>query len=418
MIDELHLLRGLAVAFGVGLLIGIEREKSKGSGPGRGPAGVRTFTLAALLGALGQLVAGTAGLTAAIGATALLAAIAYWRSPSEDRGITTEVALILATMLGGVAQLWPSVAAALGVLAALVLLARSRLHEFIEDKLSEREILDGLLLAAAAVVVLPVLPDRAIDPYGVLNPRVIWTLVVVVMFINAAGYVALRTLGAGKGLALSGFAGGFVSSTATIGVMGARSKAEPAISGPATAGAVLSSVATVVELAIIIFVTNRKLLGLLWPALLGAGLAALIYGGAYALRAVKSTKSDKTSYGRAFEFRTAVIFAVAVTLISLLSAVLAKQLGSAGAVIGIGLAGFADTHSAAASAANLAVNETLPERLACLAILFAFSTNQVSKAVIAWTTGGRRFALRIVPGLLLMYVGVAIGAFASRLLPV
>jgi uncharacterized membrane protein (DUF4010 family) len=304
------------------------------------------------------------------------------------------------------------------VLAALVLLARSRLHEFIEDKLSEREILDGLLLAAAAVVVLPVLPDRAIDPYGVLNPRVIWTLVVVVMFINAAGYVALRTLGAGKGLALSGFAGGFVSSTATIGVMGARSKAEPAISGPATAGAVLSSVATVVELAIIIFVTNRKLLGLLWPALLGAGLAALIYGGAYALRAVKSTKSDKTSYGRAFEFRTAVIFAVAVTLISLLSAVLAKQLGSAGAVIGIGLAGFADTHSAAASAANLAVNETLAERLACLAILFAFSTNQVSKAVIAWTTGGRRFALRIVPGLLLMYVGVAIGAFASRLLPV
>jgi len=417
VIDELNL-RGLAVAFGVGLLIGIEREKSKGSGPGRGPAGVRTFTLAALLGALGQLAAGTAGLIAAIGATTLLAAIAYWRSPSDDRGITTEVALILTAVLGGVAQLWPSVAAALGVLAALVLLARSRLHEFIEDKLSEREIADGLLLAAAAVVVLPILPDRAIDPYGVLNPRVVWTLVVVVMFINAAGYVALRTLGAAKGLALSGFAGGFVSSTATIGAMGARSKSEPAISGPATAGAVLSSVATIIELAIIIFVTNRKLLSLLWPALLGAGLAALIYGAAYTLRAVKSTKTEKASYGRAFEFRTAVIFAVAVTLISLLSAILAKQLGSAGAVIGIGMAGFADTHSAAASAANLAVNETLPERLACLAILLAFCTNQVSKAIVAWTTGGRKFALRIIPGLLLMYAGLGIGAFVSRLLPV
>src|SRR6185295_9314305 len=178
---------------------------------------------------------------------------------------------------------------------------RSRLHEFIQDKLTEREIADGLLLAAAAVVVLPILPDHAVDPYGVLNPRVIWTLVVVVMLINAGGYVALRTLGPARGLALSGFAGGFVSSVATIGVMGARSKAEPALSGAATSGAVLSSVATIVELAIVIFVTNRKLLGQLWPALLGAGLAALLYGAAYAARAVKTTKAEKASYGRAFE---------------------------------------------------------------------------------------------------------------------
>ena len=270
MIDELNL-RGLAVAFGVGLLIGIEREKSKGSGP----AGVRTFTLASLVGALGQLAAGTPGLIAAVGATTVLGAVAYWRSPSEDRGITTEVALILTCFLGAVAQRWPSVAAGLGVLTALVLLVRSRLHEFIQDKLTEREIADGLLLAAAAVVVLPILPDHAVDPYGVLNPRVIWTLVVVVMLINAAGYVALRTLGPARGLALSGFAGGFVSSTATIGVMGARSKAEPALSGAATSGAVLSSVATIIELAIVIFVTNRNLLGQLWPALSCAGLAAL-----------------------------------------------------------------------------------------------------------------------------------------------
>ena len=415
--DELNL-RGLAVAVGVGLLIGIEREKSKGSGPGRGPAGVRTFTLASLMGALGQLAAGTPGLIAAVGATTVLAAIAYWRSPSDDRGITTEVALILTSLLGAVALRWPSVAAGLGVLTALVLLARSRLHEFIQDKLTEREIADGLLLAAAAVVVLPILPNHAVDPYGVLNPRVIWTLVVVIMFINAGGYVALRTLGPARGLALSGFAGGFVSSAATIGVMGARSKAEPALSGAATAGAVLSSVATIVELAIVIFVTNRKLLGQLWPALLGAGLAALLYSAAYSVRAVKATKTEKISYGRAFELRVALIFAVAVTLISLLSAILAHSLGSLGAVVGIGLAGFADSHSAAASAANLAVNETISERLACLAILLAFSTNQVSKAVVAWTTGGRNFALRIIAGLLLMFAGLAIGTFASGLLPV
>ncbi len=382
------------------------------------PAGVRTFTLASLLGALGQMVAGTPGLIAAVGATTLLAATAYWRGPSDDRGITTELALILTSLLGAVAQRWPSVAAALGVLTALVLLARSRLHEFIQDKLTEREIADGLLLAAAAVVVLPILPDHAVDPYGVLNPRVIWTLVVVVMFINAGGYVALRTLGPARGLALSGFAGGFVSSTATIGVMGSRSKAEPALGRAATAGAALSSTATIIELTIVIFVTNRKLLGLLWPALLGAGLAALIFGAAYAVRAVKATKAEKASYGRAFELHTALIFAVAVTLISLLSAILAQRFGSMGAVVGIGLAGFADSHSAAASAANLAVNETISERIACLAILLAYSTNQVSKAVVAWTAGGAKFALRIIAGLLLMFVGLAIGAFTNGLLPV
>ncbi|HZF26952.1 MAG TPA: DUF4010 domain-containing protein [Steroidobacteraceae bacterium] len=416
MVEELSL-RALAVAFGIGLLIGIEREKSKGTGPQRAAAGVRTFTLAALLGAAGQLAAGTPGLLAAVGASLVLATVAYWRDPSEDRGITTEVAFVLTCVLGGLAQRWPIVAAGLGVLSALVLVARSRLHEFIQDKLTEREIGDGLLLAAAAVIVLPILPDHAIDPYGVLNPRVVWTLVVVVMLINAAGYVALRTLGPTRGLALSGFAGGFASSTATIGVMGARSKAEPALSHAATAGAVLSSIATIVQLAIVILVTNRKLLGPLWPALLGAGLAAAAYGIFYSIRAAKDSKAQqKASYGRPFEPRVALIFAAAVTAISLLAAVLAHQFGGAGAIAGIALAGFADSHSAAASAANLAMNETIPESMACIAVLLAFSTNQVSKGIVAWMTGGPQFAWRIIPGLSLMYLGLGIGAWAAGLL--
>jgi len=414
-VEDLNL-QGLAIAFGVGLLIGIEREKSKGTGPRRAAAGVRTFTLAALLGAAGQLAAGMPGLLSAVLASVVLAVAAYWRDPTDDRGITTEVALVLTCVLGGLAQRWPILAAGLGVLTALVLAARSRLHEFIQDKLTEREIADGLLLAAAAVIVLPILPDHAIDPYGVLNPRVVWTLVVVVMLINAGGYVAVRTLGPTRGLALSGFAGGFASSTATIGVMGARSKAEPSLSRAATAGAVLSSIATIVQLAIIIFVTNRRLLVLLWPPLLGAGVAAAAYGTFYSIRAAKSSRPHaKVSFGRAFEPRVAFIFTAAVTVISLLSAVLAGFFGGAGAIAGVALAGFADTHAAAASAANLAVNGTLNETLACFAILLAFSTNQVTKGMVAWTTGDTKFAVRIIIGLLLMYAGVGIGAFAAGL---
>src|SRR5262249_21542430 len=150
-------------------------------------------------------------------------------------------------------------------------------------------------------------------------------------------------------------------STATIGVMGARSKDEPALSHAATAGAVLSSIATIVELVVIIFVTNRRLLLTLWPALLGAGVAAAVYGGFYAIRAAKVSRAQqkKVSYGRAFEPRMAFVFAIAVTLISLLAAVLTQYFGGAGAIFGVALAGFADTHAAAASAANLASSQTL-----------------------------------------------------------
>jgi uncharacterized membrane protein (DUF4010 family) len=109
----------------------------------------------------------------------------------------------------------------------------------------------------------------------------------------------------------------------------------------------------------------------------------------------------------------ALVFAISVTLISLVSAVLAQYFGGAGAIAGVALAGFADTHAAAASAANLSVNQSIPDTTACIAILLAFCTNQVSKGVVAWLTGGANFALRIIPGLLLMFAGLGIGAFAA-----
>ena len=47
---------GFLVALGVGLLIGIDRERNKGDGATRHPAGLRTFTLASLLGATAMAV--------------------------------------------------------------------------------------------------------------------------------------------------------------------------------------------------------------------------------------------------------------------------------------------------------------------------------------------------------------------------
>jgi uncharacterized membrane protein (DUF4010 family) len=293
---------------------------------------------------------------------------------------------------------------------ALLLASRTWLHTLVREQLSEREIMDGFLLAGAGLVVLPILPDRAIDAYGVINPRVIWTLALIVMLVNAAGYVALRTLGPTAGLALSGLAGGFVSSTATIGTMGSRSRDHHELLRPAVAGAALSSVATVIELAIIVSVTNRQLLKPLWPALIGAGVAAVLYGAAFSYRAARAKKASEAPKGRAFELRTPLIFAGAITVISFIAAFLASRYGSGGGVLGIALAGFADTHAAAASAGNLAKTGSLTVGLGALAVLIAFATNTVTKAVVAWISGGPAFALRVIPGVVLMLVAAAAGA--------
>ncbi|HSD75371.1 MAG TPA: MgtC/SapB family protein [Steroidobacteraceae bacterium] len=401
---------GLGVALGIGFLVGVDRERHKGSGPSRGPAGLRTFVLVAMLGAAGELVGGVNGLLLAVAVATVLAAVAYWRGSEDDPGLTTEIALVLTCLLGGIAQLRPVLAAALGTLVALLLASRSWLHSFVRERLSEREIMDGFLLAGAGLVVLPILPDRAIDPYGVINPRVIWTLALIVMLVNAAGYVALRTLGPTAGLALSGLAGGFVSSSATIGTMGSRSRDHAELLRPAVAGAALSSVATVVELAIIISVTNAQLLKPLWPALIGAGVAAVVYGAAFSYHAARARKPAEAPKGRAFELRTPLIFAAAITLISFVAAFLTSRYGSSGGVLSIALAGFADTHSAAASAANLARTGSLSIGAGALAVLIAFATNTLTKAVVAWISGGPAFALRVIPGVLLMLAAAGAGA--------
>lgn len=406
-------LLGLGAALGIGLLIGVEREKNKGSGPGRSAAGVRTYALAALFGAVGQLSGGFWGLVLATVVVAGISVAAYLRSRSEDPGITSEVALVLTCALGGLAQEAVALAAALGVLVALLLVSRSWLHELVRDRMSEREIFDGVMLAAAALIVLPVLPDRAVDPFGVLNPRTVWTLAVVVMLINAAGYLAMRTLGPGAGLPLAGLAGGFVSSIATIGVMGSRALASPTFARAAVAGAALSSVATIVQLAVVIAITNAVLLRLLWPSLIGAGVVAIVYGAAFSIRALRKNETAPADSGRAFQPRTAIVFAVTVTAVLFMAAALHYYLGSLGAVVGVSLAGFADAHSSSVSAASLARTGGLEADMAVLAIVLAFSTNTVTKAVVAWVSGGPRFAALVLPGLLLMLVaawaGVLIG---------
>ena len=399
----------LAAALGIGLLIGIERERRKGEGPLRRAAGIRTFAVASLLGAVSQMLGGTVLLAAAALGTALLTAIAYWRRHDEDPGLTTEVALLLTLLLGGLAMVIPALAAGLGVLLAVLLFARGWLHHFARTLLTEQELNDALVLAASALVVLPLIPDHYIGPFDAINPRTIWTIVVLMMSIGAAGHIALRLLGPRFGLPVAGFASGFVSSIATIGAMGERALRAPDLLRPAVAGAVLSTLSTIVQLVVVLAFTSMEVLRVLTLPLAGAGAMAFACG-LYYTRAGLSARAAFADYsGAAFSVRTALLLAGGIALILLVAAAVESWFGHRGVIVAAALSGFADTHSTAVSVASLTAGGKLPALEAVVPILAGLTANTVSKAVVAWTVG-RDYALRIIPGLVLTIAAAWAGA--------
>jgi uncharacterized membrane protein (DUF4010 family) len=405
---------GLAAALGIGLLIGLERERRKADRGHAGAAGIRTFALTALLGALGVLAGGEATLVALALVVGLLATASYVRAKEKDPGLTTEVALVLAFLLGAVAMRMPALAGAIGVVVTIMLAARSRMHEFVKQVITEDEMRDGLLLAAAAMVILPLTPDHAIDPFGVFNPRTLWTLVVLMMAINAAGYIALRALGPRWGLSFSGLASGFVSSSATIAAMGSRATKSPELRPGVVAGAVLSSVATVIQLAIVLGAISFEVLRAATMPLLCAGAVAVAYGAVYAAISLRMKAKDMEP-GRAFDPKVALIFAATITAVLMIAAVVNEALGNAGVWLTTALAGFADAHAAAAAAAQMAAGGKLDAASAVIPILLGFTTNSITKIVVAFTTGGWAFARHVVPGVVLMAIAAWLGASSSAM---
>lgn len=391
---------GIATALGVGLMIGIERERAHAGEIVQ--AGVRTYTLVALLGALAMLLESTLGVLAFALIVAGFSALSYRHTSASDPGLTTEVALVVTYLLGVLAMTQPILAGGTGVLVTILLAARSRLHGFVLDTLTEQEVHDGLLLAAAALIVLPLLPDRAVDPWGVLNPRLIFTLAVLFMAVNALGYLALRVFGATRGLALAGFISGFVSSSATHSAMGERARATPQTARAAVAGAALSSVATVLQLAIVLALSSTALLRALLAPLIGAGIVAVLYGLLFMWHA--GSDGSRPEPGRAFRLTSALGFALLMGAVIAGSALLVAWLGPKGAVIGAAIAGFADAHSGALSAGSLHRSTSIDLPTACIAVLAAFSTNALTKAGISLWSGGPKFALRLIPGIVLMLV--------------
>lgn len=398
------------MALGIGLLIGAERERRKGEGPSRSPAGIRTFTITSLAGAISFIVGGELLFAIATAGVIVLTAVAYWRGREDDPGLTTEIALIVTALLGGLSMQKPALAAGLAVTVAVLLAARSRLHRFVGTVLTEDELNDALIFAGATLVVLPLVPDRPMGPYGALNPHSIWILVILVMTISATGYVAVRLLGSRFGLPLAGLASGFISSTATIGAMGARAAKTADVRAAAVAGAVLSTIATIVQLALVLAATSTQTFRALSIPLVCAGFAAVVYGAVFTFRALQQESVSEAQRGRAFSFSTAFGFALTLSCIMVASAALQEWFGETGIIVAAALGGFVDTHSAAISVASLVASGKMSAPDAILPILAALSTNTISKIFLAGISGGTAFALRVIPGLIVVALAAWAGA--------
>jgi uncharacterized membrane protein (DUF4010 family) len=398
-----------AIALGIGLLIGSERERHKGTGATRGAAGVRTFTLAALAGALGSYLQSEILLVTIVAGTVLLAAFAYRRTAVEDPGLTSEFAVMATVLLGGLTMRNAALAAGLSVITTILLASRSILHRGLRDLLSEQEAHDALVFLAIALVALPLSPDHVIGPFHAFNPRRILELVVLVMAMGSASYIAMRAFGTRLGLSIAGFMGGFISSTATIGTMGQRAKNDPDLARATTCAAILSNVATVLQMVIVLSVANLDTCRALARPMLFSGIAVVAYALIFLVHKSNTKVTNEPKPGRAFDLKLAIFFAATVSGILFFCAFLNQTYDNRGLLLGAVLSGLVDTHATAISIASLVAAGRLTSHDAILPVLLGFSANTATKVVVAFTTGSTRFALQLLPGLIALVLAGFVG---------
>lgn len=399
------------VALAIGLLLGFERERSHIRTL---PAGSRSFALLSLTGAVAagfDIWAVSAGIVV----VGLLMALAYLRTSEQDAGTTTEIAALVAYLLGALAYTDPSVAVALSVIVAGLLMSKSRIHRFARQMVSEIELEDAIKSLVAAFVILPLLPDREIGPYGVLNPAKVWLLVVLLTGIGWIGYIGVRTLGPQRGLLVTGLAGGFVSASATTPSMGRLSRTADEMRAP-LAGALVASLATFIQLLVVIGFVEPDVLRRLWPPVVAGAMvlvvvAAIVYRGASVAprdAEVISVGVEPNTAARPFSLRPALVLAAVLVFALFVGRWGADVLGSRGAVLAAAAAGLADAHAGALGAASLAAKGTITVDSALQAIAAALGSNLLVKSVLAFTSGGHRFGLGFLAAMALPTVVFAV----------
>ena len=375
--------------------------------PGR-TAGIRTFALVAVIGSLAVQVPLVVAAVLCAG-VALLVVAGYVVTGDQDRGITTETAVLATLGLGALSHTDPAVAVGVAVAVTVLLVSRETLHRFVRETVTDQERSDALVFFVAAFVVLPVLPSGPVGPYGAWVPQRIWLLVVLIIAIGWVGYAATRMFGARRGVMIAGLAGGFVSGDGDhrgdgrpgppprgAGAGGPRRARSSRASRPWSSWPWSRR-----------WSTPRSTVRLL-PAVVAGSLVLALE--AWWLGRSVPGEDDSTPTGRPFAIGPALLLAAIISAVLPLALWLQDRYGAAGAMAASATAALADVHGASVAMATLVHSGDLPLATAVVAIGAGLATNTLGKVLVGAAGGGARFAgallLLLLPAVLV--VGVAL----------
>ncbi|HEX7184607.1 MAG TPA: DUF4010 domain-containing protein, partial [Thermoanaerobaculia bacterium] len=289
-----------------------------------------------------------------------------------------------------------AVAVVLGGAVAVLLHLKEPLHRF-AGRIGERDIWAIMQLVLIALVILPVLPDRAFGPYGVLNPYQIWWMVVLIVGLSLAGYVAYKLFGAGAGTALSGVLGGLISSTATTVSYARQSRETPKDPERARLAALVVMIASTVVfgrvLVEIAAVAPRQLVAMGPPIGAMLGVAVLISIGAWFLG--RDSEAEPPKPENPAELKSALVFGVLYAAVLLAVAFARDRFGTAGLYAVAGISGLTDVDAITLSTSRLVDGGGVDPRTGWRAILLAALSNLVFKAGIVAALGSRGLFGRI-----------------------
>ena len=399
--DTLAILQRLLLALAIGLLVGIERGWQERDGKeGSRAAGVRTFALIGLLGGVAALLSSFVGpLFLGFALVAFVAALLpfEWRvaNAADSSSATGMIAGLLTFALGAYAVLGnAAAAAAAGIAATIILAERKVLHEFV-SRLKWSELRAALLLLTMTFVLLPILPDRTVDPWGALNPRQLWLMMVVIATVSYVGYISVRVAGERAGLIYAAAAGGLVSSTAVTLAYARLSKKNPGSALALAAGvtsawsvSLLRQSAVAIALAPAMFVPLASTLGP--PALLLAAITLAFY-----LRTGRLEGESPLSLSDPFELGEVLRFGVLLAIVLLAAKVSGNWTHEMSLVPLAAASGAVDVDPITLSAAKL-TGTTITPAYAATVVMVAAGSNVVCKSVVALLLGTRGFAIAVL----------------------
>ncbi len=399
----------LGVAFAVGLVIGLQRERVYAVQGKPGPAGARTFPIVALFGGVTMLAGGTTGAGPVLAAAALLcvgwlAALAYRRTSHQGVGITTEVLLLLTFALGAVSVAGHrEVAAVVGAASVILVALKQRLHGF-AGRLTDEDETATLKFIAVALLVLPFLPDAEFGPYGAVNPHDVGFMVVLVAGVSFVGYVAVKAVGPDRGLLLTGLLGGLVSTTATTASFARRSRETPELSAPLAIGTVAALAMLYPRVLVLVIAVDPSFGPTLWPYLAAmAAVSVAVAGVGLLLERRRQRARAEVPLKNPFELAPALWFAAIYAVVVIVVRVASARFGSAGLYVAGAVSGTTDVDAITLTAARLHSTGTSAVVLA-RTVTIAVISNTLVKTGIALFLGTAAFSRRVVAALLLTAV--------------